>query len=196
VALRLHLKGLESFQASNGKLTLDAAVSIQEGKVNVRLWKDGKEDAPLDEKSPFWADIRIVGGDGKPAKELPLKYGYFEVVLPRAFFAASAFLARACSRSGAASFAADDRRAASSTVQFRSTAPLPASRFPAWRTVLGRVASPLDQAFVAKVREVSDYQGEVARAGVPSPCPAPISSSPRFASRSRSCSAGSTTTTR
>jgi len=27
-----------------------------------------------------------VGGDGKPAKELPLKDGYFEVALPRAFF--------------------------------------------------------------------------------------------------------------
>ena len=28
VALRLHLKGLESFRASNGKVTLDAAVAI------------------------------------------------------------------------------------------------------------------------------------------------------------------------
>jgi hypothetical protein len=50
------------------------------------LWKDGKEDAPLDEKSPLWTDIRIVGGDGKPARALPLKDGYFEVVLPKAFF--------------------------------------------------------------------------------------------------------------
>jgi len=86
VALRLHLKGLESFRATNGKVTLDAAVAIQEGKVKLRLWKDGKVDAPLDEKSPLWADIRIVGGDGKPAKELPLKEGYFEVALPKAFF--------------------------------------------------------------------------------------------------------------
>ena len=31
-------------------------------------------------------DVRIVGGDGKPAKELPLQDGYFEVTLPRAFF--------------------------------------------------------------------------------------------------------------
>jgi hypothetical protein len=41
---------------------------------------------PLDEKSPFWTVSRIVGGDGKPAKELPLKDGHFEVTLPRAFF--------------------------------------------------------------------------------------------------------------
>jgi hypothetical protein len=86
VVLRLHLKGLESFRASNGKVTLDAAVTIQEGKAKVRLWKDGKEDAPLDEKSALWTGIRIVGGDGKPAKELPLKDGYFEVALPRVFF--------------------------------------------------------------------------------------------------------------
>jgi hypothetical protein len=31
VVLRLHLKGLENFRASNGKVRLDAAVSIQDG---------------------------------------------------------------------------------------------------------------------------------------------------------------------
>jgi hypothetical protein len=36
VVLRLHLKGLERFRASNGKATLDAAVAIQDGKVKVR----------------------------------------------------------------------------------------------------------------------------------------------------------------
>ena len=86
VVLRLHLKGLSSFRASNGKVRVDAAVSIDEGKAKARLWKDGKEDAPLDEKSPLWMDVRIVGGDGKPARELPLKGGYFEVALPRALF--------------------------------------------------------------------------------------------------------------
>ena len=87
VVLRLHLKGLENFRASTGTLTLDAAVSSQkEGQTKVRMWKDGQEEAPLDEKSPLWTDIRIVGGDGKPAKELPLKDGYFELMLPRAFF--------------------------------------------------------------------------------------------------------------
>lgn len=84
VVLRLHLKGLEGFRVTNSKVRLDAAVSSQTGKV--RLWKDGNEDAPLDDKSPFWTDIRIIGGDGKPARELPLKDGYFEVTLPRAFF--------------------------------------------------------------------------------------------------------------
>lgn len=79
VMLRLHLKGLESFRATNGKVTLNAAVSSQDGKR--RIWKDGKEDAPLDEKSPFWMDIRIVGGGGGDAA----KDGYFEMALPKAF---------------------------------------------------------------------------------------------------------------
>ena len=42
VVLRLHLKGLEGFKATNDKLTLEASVSSQDG--NVRLWKDDKED--------------------------------------------------------------------------------------------------------------------------------------------------------
>jgi len=87
VMLRLHLKGLESFRVSNGKIRLDAAVSSQSGKV--RIWKDGNENSPLDEKSPFWADIRIVGSDGKPARELPLKDGYFEMAMPKALFEGS-----------------------------------------------------------------------------------------------------------
>jgi hypothetical protein len=86
VVLRLHLNGLENFRAGNGQGTLHAAVGTRDGKPDVRLWKDGKEDAPLDEKSPFRMDIRIVGGDGKPAREMPLKDGCFEVTLPPAFF--------------------------------------------------------------------------------------------------------------
>ncbi|MFO0966224.1 MAG: hypothetical protein U0793_11660 [Gemmataceae bacterium] len=86
VALRLRLKGLESFKVSSGKATLQAAVSVVEGKAQTRQWKDGKEDAPLDEKSPFWMDVRVIGSDGKPAGKLPLKDGYFELTLPRAFF--------------------------------------------------------------------------------------------------------------
>jgi hypothetical protein len=86
VVLRLHLKGLESFRASNGKLTLEAAVAFRDGKPQVRIWKDGKENEPLDSKSPFWLEIRMIGGDGKPAKSIPLKDGYFEMELPKAFF--------------------------------------------------------------------------------------------------------------
>lgn len=84
VVLRLHLKGLENFQVSNGKVKLEASVSSQDG--TVRLWKDGKEDAPLDAKSSLWMEVRMVGDDGKPTKAIPLKDGYFEMQLPKVFF--------------------------------------------------------------------------------------------------------------
>ncbi len=82
VMLRLHLKGLENFKVSNGIITLEAAVSSQDGKL--RLWKDGKEDSHLDAKSPYWTEIRMFGDDGKPVKTIPLKDGYFEIQLPKA----------------------------------------------------------------------------------------------------------------
>lgn len=84
VVLRLHLQGLESFQASNGKVKLAASVSSQDGKV--RLWKDGNEEAPLDATSQYWIEIRMVGDDGRPTKTIPRKDGYFEMALPKAFF--------------------------------------------------------------------------------------------------------------
>ena len=84
VMLRLHLKGLENFKISNGKITLEAAVSSQDGKV--RLWKDGKEDSPLNSKSPYCTEIRMFSDDGKPTTTIPLTDGYFEVQLPKALF--------------------------------------------------------------------------------------------------------------
>jgi len=83
---RLHLKGLSLLQATQGNTRVDAAVGIQDGKIKVRIWKDGDENARLDEKSPLWIEIRLVGANGKPAQEIPLKDGYFEARLPKAFF--------------------------------------------------------------------------------------------------------------
>lgn len=83
VVLRLHLKGLENFRVTTDKVKIEAAVSSQDGKV--RLWKDGKEDAPLDAKSPHWMAVRMIGGDGKTVNVIPLKDGHFEMMLPKAF---------------------------------------------------------------------------------------------------------------
>jgi len=84
VMLRLHLKGLENFKVTNGDITIEAAVSSQDGKV--RLWKDGKEDSPLDAKSPYWTEIRMFSDDGKPTTSIPVTDGYFEIQLPKALF--------------------------------------------------------------------------------------------------------------
>lgn len=86
VVLRLHLKGLENFKVTNGKVKLEGSASLLDGKPVVRLWKDGMEDMPLDKKSPYWMEVRILGGDGKQATELPLKDGCFETPLPKALF--------------------------------------------------------------------------------------------------------------
>ena len=83
VVLRLHLKGLENFQVTNDKMKLEASVSSQDSKV--RLWKNGKEESPLDAKSPYWMEVRMIGSDRRPATAIPLKDGYFEMVLPSVF---------------------------------------------------------------------------------------------------------------
>lgn len=87
VTLRLHLKGLELFRATNARISLDASVSSQNGKA--RVWKDGREDLLLDANSPYWLDIRRFDGDGKPATANPLNAGYFEMQLPKSFFEAN-----------------------------------------------------------------------------------------------------------
>ena len=84
VVIQLRLKGLENFKLSTDKLKLEASVSSQNG--DVRLWKDGKEDSPLDAKSPYWMEIKILDSDGEPTKAIPLKDGYFEMELPKKFF--------------------------------------------------------------------------------------------------------------
>lgn len=86
LVLQLHLMGLENFKVTNGKVRLEGSASLRDGKPLVRVWKDGKENALLDAKSPYWMEVRIVGSDGKQAKELPLKGGYFEMPLPKAMF--------------------------------------------------------------------------------------------------------------
>jgi hypothetical protein len=87
VVLRLQLKGLESFRVGNGKDTIDGAVSIVDGKPQARLWKNGKEGDTIDSKSPLWMVVRVVGADGKPATDIPLKGGYFEMTIPAALLA-------------------------------------------------------------------------------------------------------------
>lgn len=84
VVLRLHLQGLERLRISTATSTLEASVAMQAGKLIVRQWKDGKENATLDEKNPFWADLRVLRSDGTPATALPLQDGYVEATLPRA----------------------------------------------------------------------------------------------------------------
>lgn len=84
VVIQLRLKGLESLKVSTDKLKLEASVSSHDG--SVRLWKDGKEDSPLDSKSPYWIEIKALDNEGEPTKATSLKDGVFELQLPKKLF--------------------------------------------------------------------------------------------------------------
>ncbi|MGY8770001.1 MAG: hypothetical protein ACKVH8_16405 [Pirellulales bacterium] len=86
VVLHLHLKGLENFQVTSGKVSLAASVSSTKQKPRIRLWKDKQEDSPLTSKSVYWMEIQMIGRDGKPVKQIPLKDGHIEMRLPQALF--------------------------------------------------------------------------------------------------------------
>lgn len=86
VVLRLQLQGLENFKLATGTVKLEGSASLHDSKPELRLWKEGQEDSPLEAKSPYWMDVRILDGDGKPATGIPLREGCFELKLPAAVF--------------------------------------------------------------------------------------------------------------
>jgi hypothetical protein len=84
VVIQLRLQGLENVKLSTDQLKIEASVSSQNG--DVRLWRDGREDSPLDSNSFYWMDFKILDSDGEPTKALPLKDGCIEMQLPKRFF--------------------------------------------------------------------------------------------------------------
>jgi hypothetical protein len=79
VVLRLHLHGLESLRISSGQTTLAASASSHgDGATRLYLIEDGKEK-PIDAKSAYWTELRILDAKGKPVKKIPLTDGYFEL---------------------------------------------------------------------------------------------------------------------
>jgi hypothetical protein len=88
LVLRLHLKGLEHFRVGSGKVRLEGAVSVEGGKPQLRLWNEGFEDRPLDEKSDYWIDVQLLDAKAPPAPAA-IEGGYFELQLPPALFVAN-----------------------------------------------------------------------------------------------------------
>ncbi len=86
VVMKLYLKGLESFQVSNGKVTLHAAVSSQSEIQSVRIWKEGDESVLLDRDDPCWITIRLIGVADHLLTAVPLENGNFELQLPKCMF--------------------------------------------------------------------------------------------------------------
>ena len=81
VVLRLRLAGLESLTVSSGRVKLAASVLSHSGHPRLlrRIEKD--QEKSVDKDSPFWLEIKMVGG-----QTVPLKGGYFEMTLPAALF--------------------------------------------------------------------------------------------------------------
>ncbi|MCS7304579.1 MAG: hypothetical protein NZ602_05660 [Thermoguttaceae bacterium] len=81
--LRLHLKGLESLRLEAGQWGFDASV-MSYPPYQTRLRVHGPEpiQEPVDPKSPYWVEVRMFDGAGKPIQQIPREGGYFEVVIP------------------------------------------------------------------------------------------------------------------
>jgi hypothetical protein len=83
--VRMHLKGLESFEAASGPTALRVSVpSTGEPGARLSLRQDGKE-IEIDRTSPYWTNVQIEDGQGK----IPLSDGHFEIPLPARLFDAN-----------------------------------------------------------------------------------------------------------
>lgn len=88
VMLRFHLKGLESLQLRFESGDVQASVASDGNHdVTERGHTDaGQDETILTQDNSFWLPIEIVS----PTKNIPLEDGYFQVLLPRAFYASRA----------------------------------------------------------------------------------------------------------
>lgn len=82
IQVRLHLSGLESFKAGSDNVAVEWSVASTGDHATRASLVSGKRVAEIGQDSPYFAEVRLVGGNGKS----PLKDGYFEVTLPAKLF--------------------------------------------------------------------------------------------------------------
>ena len=83
--LRLRLRGLESLRVEAGQWGFEASV-MSYPPYKTRLRVHGPDPMPpVDRKSPYWVEVRMLDADGKPTSKPPPEGGCFEVVIPPAF---------------------------------------------------------------------------------------------------------------
>lgn len=84
VAIRFHLKGLESLNVRFETSDIQASVS-SDGNHDVSergLTNASQNEIILTRDSEYWMPIEIISA----SKSIPLQDGYFQALLPRAFF--------------------------------------------------------------------------------------------------------------
>jgi len=86
ILLRMKLKGLERFKATNGTRTLNASIASGDVQERIRLWENDLEETPLDDTSPLWTDLQLLDAMGQPINTIPLKEGTIQLRLPTALF--------------------------------------------------------------------------------------------------------------
>lgn len=83
VIVRLHLTGLEQFRLTSARDIVSASVSSGEQlQITQTLLSSGGE-SPIAPGDPLWMEIEVISGSAEPA--IPLREGYFEVLLPEEF---------------------------------------------------------------------------------------------------------------
>jgi hypothetical protein len=83
IILRACLRGMESLTIANEHVQWKASVLSHSGHPTLlNLWQDGKEGPALTKDSPYWAEIRRLGADGKAVAGLPPAGGWFELRIP------------------------------------------------------------------------------------------------------------------
>jgi hypothetical protein len=86
IVLRFHLRGLESLQVRFDTHQIQISVSSQSDHTileRARL-NQAEDESSLTSDSEYWIPIEIIS----ETKAIPLTDGYFQVLLPRAFYAA------------------------------------------------------------------------------------------------------------
>jgi hypothetical protein len=87
VRVRLHLRGLEQLRLVHDAVTLETAFSSQRLPQTITLRQPDKSELSIDKKHPLWFDVLLDEKNREAKNPLPLKEGYFEFVIPKAFLA-------------------------------------------------------------------------------------------------------------
>jgi hypothetical protein len=78
ILVRLNLRGLESFKAAAGNITVEWSVSSTQPNTTRESLSSGQREAGISEERPPPVPVRIFASE----RGIPLKDGYFEVAIP------------------------------------------------------------------------------------------------------------------
>lgn len=86
VIFRLHLSGLEQLQMAYNDVVVSASVaSTPPHLVRQSVIKGDEEGRDIDPSSPYWSEVTVVSDESESLVAIPLKSGYFELIVPADF---------------------------------------------------------------------------------------------------------------